>query len=156
MQSAFRNRAAITLRGTLLASTLAATSMLAFSAVPVWADVPMEGYADLVEKVTPSVVFIEVTTKADPAMAQANASPFDGFMKRFGAPDQGPGQNFRQNPNQQPDSGPMHALGSGFIVSADGEIVTNNHVVDGATAIKVRLEDGREFAAHVVGYSLLF
>ena len=151
MQSAFRNRAAITLRGTLLASTLAATSMLAFSAVPVWADVPMEGYADLVEKVTPSVVFIEVTTKADPAMAQANASPFDEFMKRFGAPDQGPGQNFRQNPNQQPDSGPMHALGSGFIVSADGEIVTNNHVVDGATAIKVRLEDGREFAAHVVG-----
>ena len=133
------------LRRTLLASTLAATSLMTASALPLWAGVPMDGYADLVEKVTPSVVFIEVTAKADPALAQANPAPFDEFMKRFGAPDQG------QNPDQQPDGGVMRGLGSGFIISADGEIVTNNHVVDGATAIKVRLEDGREFSAHVVG-----
>ena len=133
------------LRRTLLASTLAATSLMTVSALPLWAGVPMDGYADLVEKVTPSVVFIEVTAKADPALGQANPSPFDEFMKRFGAPDQG------QNPDQQPDGGVMRGLGSGFIISADGEIVTNNHVVDGATAIKVRLEDGREFSAHVVG-----
>ncbi len=145
MQTATSNGFAITLRGTLLASTLAATSLLTLSAVPVWADVPVAGYADLVEKVTPSVVFIEVTAKTDPA--QASPSPFDEFMNRFGAPD----QRFGQTPEPQPDGGIMHGLGSGFIISADGEIVTNNHVVEGATAIKVRLEDGRAFAAHIVG-----
>ena len=140
-----RRHIARTLRRALLASTLAATSLMTVSALPLWAGVPMDGYADLVEKVTPAVVFIEVTAKVDPALAQANPSPFDEFMKRFGAPNQG------QNPDQQPDGDLMHGLGSGFIISADGEIVTNNHVVDGATAIKVRLEDGREFSAHVVG-----
>jgi len=145
MQSSPRNHIARIFRRSLLASTLAATSTLTFLPFPTWAGVPLDGYADLVEKVTPSVVFIEVTAKVDPALAQADPSPFDEFMKRFGAPDQ------QQNPDQQPDGGVMHGLGSGFIISADGEIVTNNHVVEGATAIMVRLEDGREFAAHVVG-----
>lgn len=45
----------------------------------------------------------------------------------------------------------MHGLGSGFLISQDGIIVTNNHVVENATDMKVKLEDGREFKAEVVG-----
>ncbi len=144
------------LRRILMATTLAATMALPFSVSPLLAEVPLSGYADLVEKVTPSVVFIEVTAKpavADAQTAQNAPDPFQEFMKRFGMPDQnfgqGPDQN--QNPDQSPNGGVMRGLGSGFIISADGEIVTNNHVVKDATSIKVTLNDGKEYTAHVVG-----
>lgn len=117
---------------------------------PVYADVPAAGYGDLAAKVMPSVVLIEVTEKAKTMTSdQGNdggpVNPFDEFMRRFG-----------QNPNDPnggaaPDNGPVRALGSGFLISDSGEIVTNNHVVDGAQTIKVKLQDGRSFAAKVVG-----
>lgn len=140
-----------TVRAALLATTLAA-GFGGLAAVPTWAEVPLAGYADLVEKVSPAVVFIEVTAKSDAGDAGSQAtpfgrsSPFDEFMKRFGpgAPD--------MNPENAPgNGGVMHGLGSGFLISADGEIVTNNHVVEGATSMKVKLQDGREFTAKVVG-----
>jgi serine protease Do len=144
------------LRRMLMATTLAATVALPFAVTPLRADVPLTGYADLVQKVTPSVVFIEVTAKADPTdqqTAQNAPDPFQEFMKRFGMPDQNFGQapDQNQNPDQSPDGGVMRGLGSGFIISSDGEIITNNHVVKGATAIKVTLDDGREYTAHVIG-----
>ncbi|MDZ4094112.1 MAG: Do family serine endopeptidase [Paracoccaceae bacterium] len=145
------------LRAALLASTLAVAGLSGVAAVPAWAGVPPEGYADLVEKVSPAVVFIEVTSKAPQQSAEADALPFgqssplDEFMKRFGQtnPEQGrPDFGQRDAPR---DGGVMRGLGSGFLISADGEIVTNNHVVEGATSMKVKLQDGREFVAHVVG-----
>jgi serine protease Do len=143
------------LRRMLMATTLAATVALPFAVTPLRAEVPLTGYADLVQKVTPSVVFIEVTAKADPAeqpqSAQNSPDPFQEFMKRFGMPDQNFGQAPDQNPDQSPNGGVMRGLGSGFIISSDGEIITNNHVVKGATAIKVTLDDGREYSAHVIG-----
>src|SRR5512137_1967243 len=65
-------------------------------------------------------------------------NPFDDF---FGPPsDDGPSDNFRQK-----------SLGSGFIIDRDGLIVTNNHVVEGADEVKVKLANGKEFDAKVIG-----
>ena len=69
-------------------------------------------------------------------------SPYYEFFKRFGGVPNGPGMRPQQ---------PTRGLGSGFIVSPDGYIVTNAHVVDGASEVVVKLTDRREFTAKVVG-----
>jgi len=69
-------------------------------------------------------------------------SPYYEFFKRFGGIPNGPGMQ-----PQQPSQG----MGSGFIVSPDGYIVTNAHVVDGASEVTVKLTDRREFTAKVIG-----
>src|SRR3546814_17589884 len=66
-------------------------------------------------------------------------SPFEEFFKRFGSP-QG-----------QPESRHATALGSGFIIDADGYVVTNNHVIDGASEVTVRLGDETTYPAEIVG-----
>jgi serine protease Do len=71
-------------------------------------------------------------------------NPLNEFFKRFGMPN-GPGLNI------QPRDVPSRGVGSGFIVSPDGYIVTNAHVVDGANEVTVRLTDRREFTAKVIG-----
>ena len=71
-------------------------------------------------------------------------SPYYEFFKRFGGVPNGPGM--RPQPQQ-----PSQGMGSGFIVSPDGYIVTNAHVVDGATEVTVKLTDRREFTAKVIG-----
>ncbi len=97
------------------------------------ADRAMESVA---ARVTPAVVNITVT-----AHAENNAS--DNPMQQFF------GQFFGQMPQQQPQI--EHGLGSGFIISPDGYIVTNNHVVENATDITVTLDDRRTFPGKVVG-----
>jgi serine protease Do len=101
--------------------------------------VPMEGYADLVEAVSPSVVFIEVTGKSTRTAPQLP---------------QGLPEVFRRHFEQQMPRGEaplQQGLGSGFLISTDGKIVTNHHVVDGADSVTVNLADGRKFEAEVVG-----
>jgi serine protease Do len=71
-------------------------------------------------------------------------NPLNEFLKRFGGPN-GPGLNI------QPRAVPSRGVGSGFIVSPDGYIVTNAHVVDGAKTVTVKLTDRREFTAKVIG-----
>ncbi len=119
--------------------------------------------ADLVEHVSPAVVTV-LATQEDQAAANDNGdggdngspfgpgSPFDEFLRRFGIPDGPgmPGSPFGQNGPQQEHPHGI-ALGSGFVIDHDGYIVTNNHVVDNAASVKVRLSDDREFDAKVVG-----
>jgi serine protease Do len=102
-------------------------------------------FASLAERFGKAVVNIEVVRKPR-AVAESFAlpeeDPFFEFFRRYGIP----------SPFQPPDSGaPMRGAGSGFIVSADGYLLTNAHVVAGADEVTVRLIDRREFPAKVVG-----
>jgi len=116
---------------------------------------PVFSFADMVQRVQPAVVSIRV--KTDETVAQRGGdndglppgltpdSPFYDFFKRFGMPGM-PGNR---------NGGPQHrygmAQGSGFFISADGYVVTNNHVVENATDVKVVTDDGTEHTAKVIG-----
>src|SRR5215470_5416448 len=101
-------------------------------------------FSQLVEQFGNAVV--NVTVKKPGAEMAARMpdmdedSPFGEFYRRFGPPKGEPG------PTQ-----PTRAVGSGFIVSSDGYILTNAHVVDGSQEVTVKLSDKREFGAKVVG-----
>ncbi len=114
-------------------------------------------FADIFEKVSPAVVSIRVTSKVDTAsMPQMRGFP-PGFPFPFNMVPRGGGGG---DDGGDDDSGapttPRHepkqmSSGSGFFISPDGYIVTNNHVVENADEIKVILKDGRELKATVVG-----
>jgi serine protease Do len=97
-------------------------------------------YAPIVERVAPSVVKVFVTSSTPES--QLSLPDLDFFRRFFGE-----GQLNPSHPEYQLE----HALGSGVIVSADGYILTNNHVVKNAKEIRVALNDGRNFVAKLVG-----
>lgn len=115
-----------------------------------------ESFADLVEQVSPAVVNITTTSTVSTPLAGGpqlpEGSPFTDLFREFGFPgmpdDQGGGpQPFgRGAPEQR-----SNALGSGFVVSPDGLIVTNNHVIDGADQIEIEFFSGKTLPAKVVG-----
>ncbi|MGD0493976.1 MAG: trypsin-like peptidase domain-containing protein [Steroidobacteraceae bacterium] len=112
------------------------------------------GYADLVRRVAPSVVTIFVeeqrVNEADRAAqraerrAQAEADPneINSIIRRLLS---------TQSDDPRNDGGATGSLGSGFVIREDGLIVTNRHVVVGARTVRVRIADGREFPARIVG-----
>jgi serine protease Do len=111
----------------------------------------------LAARVTPAIVNVTVTSRSKPNMAEGNLpegmedSPFGQF---FGSPS-GPqfGQQFGRQFGRQmrPQPRVEHGLGSGVIISPDGYIVTNNHVVVGATDVRVTMSDRRILPAKVIG-----
>ncbi len=104
-----------------------------------------DGFADLVEKFSPAVV--NITTSAmiagptDGGPMVPEGSPFEDFFDDFGTPG---------------DNGPQRsdALGSGFVISEDGYIVTNNHVIEGADSIEIEFFTGEKLKAVLVGTDL--
>ena len=115
-------------------------------------------FTDLVDQVGPSVVNIRTLEKVATRTQQGGQGDEDmqEFFKRFGipmpnAPRQAPRQN-RPQPQQQPqEEDQPRGVGSGFILTSDGVIMTNAHVVDGADEVIVTLTDKREFKAKILG-----
>jgi serine protease Do len=119
---------------------LLAALALAVAAPFAAAATQLPDFADLAERQGPAVVNISTTSTARGQQAPppgAEEDPFFDFFRRFGPP--------------QPRDYEARSLGSGFIISNDGHILTNAHVVDAADEITVRLTDKREFKAKVVG-----
>jgi len=112
-------------------------------------------FADLVEQVGPSVVNIRTLEKvtANPQMGDMDDDMLE-FFRRFGipVPKAAPrGQTPRRQQPSQPDEEQPRGVGSGFMLTADGYVMTNAHVVDGADEVIVTLTDKREFKAKIIG-----
>jgi serine protease Do len=109
-----------------------------------------QAFRGVAKKVSPAVVFIQVEQEVaaqDPTQLSPPGSPFgDEFFRHFfGEPPRS------QRPRQAPSKRRSVGQGSGFIISPDGYILTNNHVVDKADKVRVKTQDGREYTAKVVG-----
>ncbi len=113
------------------------------------------GFADIVERVKPSVISVKVTMKnkatdtsaSDDDSSPQPGSPMERFFHQFGGPDGMP-------PSMRDHSGGhgiMMGQGSGFFISPDGYAVTNNHVVDGADKVEVTTDAGKTYTAKVIG-----
>jgi serine protease Do len=112
-------------------------------------------FADLVERSGPAVVNIRTTERAKPVQPGAapqmpegidENDPFYEFFRRFFPPRQGPAPGQRGRGEEVP-----RGVGSGFVISADGYLLTNHHVVEGADEIYVTLTDKREFKGKLIG-----
>ena len=129
------------------ASPVATAAVATPAASPGATSLPLNGFSELVKRVGPAVVNVSVNSvrKASVDMPQI-PEEFREFFRGFG------GKNMPNIPNM-PRGGetPMRGLGSGFLVSPDGYILTNAHVVESAETVNVRLTDRREFRAKVVG-----
>ncbi len=107
-------------------------------------------FADVVDKVRPAVVSVRVKSQADDVSADDSDTPFFDFPQ--GTPMDRFFKQFRQqNPNAQRAPRSQTSLGSGFFISEDGYVVTNNHVVDKETQVTVIMDDGTELNAKVIG-----
>ena len=122
--------------------TLVAAILMLAQAVSAWAR--PDSFADLAEKISPSVVNITTTTVVAAGAGQnpivPEGSPFEDFFKEF--------QN-RNGEGNRPRK--TSALGSGFVISEDGFIVTNNHVIENADEIVIEFFSGEELPAKLIG-----
>ncbi|WP_114973217.1 DegQ family serine endoprotease [Rhodoferax ferrireducens] len=144
------------LNACVLAGAMAATASLAL--VPTTSAVAqvrtLPDFTDLVEQVGPSVVNIRTLEKATPRSGSGSPGEEEmlEFFRRFGVPiPNTPRPTPRQNRPQPQEEEQPRGVGSGFILSADGLIMTNAHVVDGADEVIVTLTDDREYKAKIIG-----
>lgn len=135
--------AALLLAGTILTGTAVAVERPVLAA-PAADELP-GSFANLVERVTPAVVNIstssEVRSRVMPLPQFPPGSPFEDFFRQF--------EPFMRN--GIPQRREVTTLGSGFIIDPEGYVVTNNHVVEDATDIRVTLQDGTQLDAELVG-----
>lgn len=143
------------LAGTILGGTFVGPALIQNAdARPIVVAPPLGApmsFADLVEQVSPAVVSINVISEQEVSDgARSMEDFFEFFRNRPGMEDYFKDEE-ENDEEDQPRTREARSLGSGFFISEDGLIVTNNHVIDKATEIEVVLEDGRELKAELVG-----
>ncbi|GAA6163838.1 DegQ family serine endoprotease [Pelagimonas sp. KU-00592-HH] len=132
------------LSGHMRVMWITALGILLLIAQSISAQARPDSFADLAEKISPSVVNITTSTvvagRTGPQGIVPEGSPFEDFFREF---------QDRQGDGDRPRR--TSALGSGFVISEDGFVVTNNHVIDGADEILIEFFSGEELPAKVVG-----
>jgi serine protease Do len=112
-----------------------------------------DAIADVSERVIDAVVNISTSQKVDarpgPTPQLPPGSPFEDFFEEFFKNRRGPGDN--NAPNRERTPRRVNSLGSGFIIDAEGIVVTNNHVISDADEISVILNDGSKLKAEIIG-----
>ncbi len=152
-----RNRFKAIAAAALISTSAIATGVL--STAPANAQISIENvapfsFADLVDAVSPAVVSIRVKTRIEQARGPMGnregfnmpdlpeGHPFEDFFKQF---------EDRRGDRDRPRERFGQAVGSGFVISADGFVVTNNHVIDDAEEVMVVMDNGDEMLANIVG-----
>lgn len=132
--------------GQIRAIWLSALAIMLLLAQAISAQARPDSFAELAEQVSPAVVNITTSTvvagRTGPRGVVPEGSPFEDFFREF-QDRQGDGESDRPRRSS--------ALGSGFVISEDGFVVTNNHVIDGADEILIEFFSGEELPAVVVG-----
>ena len=147
----------VPVRSWMGAGLLAVSLLLGMAAGPVAGQSrTLPDFTDLVEQVGPSVVNIRTTEKVQARQSQVNPGEEEmlEFFRRFGLPTPNlPRPAPRQRAPQQEDQSreQPRGVGSGFVLTSDGLILTNAHVVEGADDVIVTLTDKREFKAKIIG-----
>jgi serine protease Do len=154
---------AVLAAGAMVWAVMAGTAVLPHTSQAQTAPQPaaprgLPDFTELVEQVGPAVVGIRTVEKV--RAGQRGGTPemdeeMQEFFRRFfGTPpgqQPGPRADPRRDPRQAPDEERQRGVGSGFIFTADGFVMTNAHVIDGADEVYVTLTDKREFKAKVIG-----
>ena len=143
----------------LVAAVAAGSATALLPATPAWAQAgaaarALPDFTDLVEQVGPSVVNIRTVEKVTARTGGGNGMDEEmlEFFRRFGVPvPNAPRQQRPQRPQQPDGSNKASGVGSGFVLTSDGYIMTNAHVVEGADEVMVTLADKREYKARTIG-----